>query len=113
VTVAVVSRDLMITTRIADAGDRAGVEVQRFDDPTQLPAASVVSLVLVAWNERGPDWGECLSTWCLSAPVSNRPRVVLFGPHTDLAAHADARAAGLGPMVARSKFISDLPTLFA
>lgn len=111
-TVAVVSRDLMIATRIADAGTRAGVEVQRFDDPSQLPAASLVSLVLVAWDERRPEWGERLVAWCGSAPQSTQPRVVLFGPHTDLAAHAEARAAGLGPMWARSKLLADLPSLF-
>ena len=111
-TIAVISRDLMIATRIADAGHRAGVAVQRFDDPSQLPAASAVSLVLVDWDERHPDWGERLSAWCLSAPESARPRIILFGPHTDLAAHAEARAAGLGPMWARSKLLADLPTLF-
>jgi hypothetical protein len=111
VTVAVVSRDLMIATRIADAGACAGVEVQRFDDPSQLPPASLVSLVLVAWDERRPDWGEHLVTWCGDAPQSAQPRVVLFGPHTDLAAHAEARATGLGPMWARSKLLADLPSL--
>jgi len=112
VTVAVVSRDLMIATRIADAGARAGVDVQRFDDPSQLPAGSLVSLVLVAWDERRPDWGSSLAAWCVSAPQSAQPRVVLFGPHTDLAAHAEARASGLGPMWARSKLLADLPSLF-
>ena len=110
-TVAVVARDLMIATRIADAGARAGVEVQRFDDPSQLPAPSLVSLVLVAWDERRPDWGSSLLAWCASAPESVRPRVVLFGPHADLAAHAEARVAGLGPMWARSKLLSSLPSL--
>ena len=112
-TVAVVARDLMIATRIADVGVRAGVEVLRFDDPAQLPAAAEVSLLLVAWDERGPDWGSGLLAWCASAPKSARPRVVLFGPHTDLAAHADARAAGLGPMWARSKLIAEIPSLLA
>jgi hypothetical protein len=111
VTVAVVSRDLMIATRIADAGARAGVKVQRFDDPSQLPAASLVSLVLVAWDERRPDWSGSLVAWCGGAPQSAQPRVVLFGPHTDLAAHADARVAGLGPMLARSKLLAVLPSL--
>jgi hypothetical protein len=113
VTVAVVSRDLMIATRIADAGARAGIEVQRFDDPSQLPPAAEIGLLLVAWDERRPDWGERLLAWCAGAPQSARPRVVLFGPHTDLAAHADARAAGFGPMWARSKLIAEIPSLLA
>jgi hypothetical protein len=111
VTVAVVARDLMIASRIADAGARAGVDVIRFDDPTQLPPAADVSLVLVAWDERQPGWGERLLAWCADAPHSASPRVVLFGPHTDLAAHADARASGLGPMWARSKLLAELPAL--
>lgn len=111
-TVAVVSRDLMIATRIADAGARAGVEVRRFDDPSQLPAAGDIRLVLVAWDERRPDWSKRLLAWCAVAPESATPRIVLFGPHTDLVAHAAAREAGLGPMRARSKLIADLETLF-
>ena len=112
-TVAVVSRDLMMATRIADAGARAGVDVQRLDDPSQLPPAAELSLLLVAWDERRPGWGSTLVAWCDAAPQSAKPRVVLFGPHTDLAAHVDARAAGLGPMWARSKLIAHLSTLFA
>ncbi|MEX0626542.1 MAG: hypothetical protein WD402_08355 [Chloroflexota bacterium] len=110
-TVAVVSRDLMIATRIADAGARAGVEVQRYDDPGQLPPASELTLVLVAWDERRPDWGEHLMAWSAAAAPSEAPRVVLFGPHTDLAAHAEARASGLGPMWARSKLLAEIKTL--
>jgi hypothetical protein len=111
VTVAVVARDLMIASRIADAGARAGVDVQRFDDPSQLPPAADVTLVLVAWDERRPEWGDRLLAWCADAPQSTSPRVVLFGPHTDLAAHAEARASGLGPMWARSKLLAELPAL--
>jgi hypothetical protein len=111
VRVAVVARDLMIASRIADAGARAGVEVRRFDDPAQLTSDAELTLVLVAWDERRPDWGERLVTWCAAARGSVQPRVVLFGPHTDLAAHAEARATGLGPMWARSKLLSALPTL--
>ena len=110
-TVALVARDLLMATRITDAGTRAGVEVQRFDDPSQLPPAENVRLVLVAWDERRPDWGERLAAWCANAPLSAAPRVVLFGPHTDLEAHAAARTAGLGPMWARSKLVAELDTL--
>ena len=112
-TVALVARDLLIATRIADAGSRAGVELQRYDDPGQLPPAAELSLVLVAWDERRPDWGSALATWCASAPQSSQPRIILFGPHTDLAAHAEARAAGLGPMWARSKLLVGLPSLMS
>lgn len=112
-TVAVVSRDLMIATRIADAGARAGVEVRRFDDPSQLPAKSGVSLVLVAWDERRPGWGERLVECQTGLPSARPVRIVLFGSHVDLAAHAEARAFGLGPMWARSKLVSALPALLA
>ena len=111
-TVAVVARDLMIVSRIADAGARARVEVRRYDEPSQLPRAAELTLVLVAWDERRPDWGDTLVGWCARAPQSARPRVILFGPHRDLAAHADARSVGLGPMWARSKLVAELPSLF-
>ena len=35
--------------------------------------------------------------------------IILFGPHTDLDAHAAAREAGLGPMRARSALVAGLP----
>lgn len=111
-TVVLVGRDLLLGSRIADAAARAGRNLLRVDDPAHLPAASSVQLVLVDWAERRPDWGDRLRTWSDQAPRSERPRLVLFGPHTDLTAHADARAAGLGPMLARSKLVADLPKLF-
>jgi hypothetical protein len=40
-------------------------------------------------------------------------RVILFGRHTDLEAHAAAREAGLGPMWARSKLVTELSDLIA
>jgi hypothetical protein len=116
VTVAVLARDLMIATRIADAGARAGVEVRRYDDPSQLPPVAEVSLLLVDWSERRPDWGERLNSWRAGVPGSTGstgPRIYLFGPHTDVAAHAAAKSAGLGPMWARSKLLAELQTLIA
>jgi hypothetical protein len=113
VKVVLLARDLMIATRIADAGARAGTSVLRLDDPADLPSAHDVRLLLVDWADRRPGWSEALAKWCADAPESARPRVLLFGPHTDLVAHADARAAGLGPMRARSSLIADLPALLA
>jgi hypothetical protein len=113
VTVVLVTRDLLLGSRIADAAERAGRELLRIDDPFGLPAASAVDLVLVDWAARREGWGERLSSWCAEAPQMEGPRLVLYGPHTDLEAHAAARAAGLGPMWARSKLVAELPTLVA
>ncbi len=111
-TLALLGRDLIIASRITAAADLAGVSVTRFDEPADLPPASDVRLLLVDWGDRRPDWGERIHAWCTSAPESARPRILLFGPHVDLEAHAAARAAGLGPMRARSRLVADLPTLF-
>ena len=110
-TVVLVGRDLLFGRRIADAAARAEREFLRIDDPAGLPSTSSVQLVLVDWAERRPGWGERLAAWRASLSEPDQPRLVLFGPHTDLAAHADARSAGLGPMWARSKLVTDLPSL--
>ncbi len=112
-TVALVSRELMMATRIADAAVRAGVDFVRVDDPSSLPASETVQLVLVDWAERDAGWADALAAWCGDAPESARPRVVLFGPHTDLDAHAAARSAGLGPMWARSKLMAEIADLLS
>jgi hypothetical protein len=111
VTVALLARDLMIASRIAAAAERAGVPFSRVDDPAGLPPANEVRLLLVDWGDRAADWGERITAWCANAPESARPRILLFGPHVDLGAHAAARSAGLGPMLARSKLVADLPGL--
>jgi hypothetical protein len=99
-----VVRDLMFGSRIFDAASRAGAELVRVDSPADLPPPDQLDLVLVDWGDRSSDWGDMLSAWVASTPAP--PRMVLFGPHTDLAAHADAKRQGLGPMIARSQ----LPT---
>ena len=112
-TVALLGRDLIFASRVEAAAERAGASFMRYADPAALPLPDTVRLLLVSWDERAPDWGKRISEWCASAPESAAPRVVLFGPHTDLAAHAEARAAGLGPMWARSRLVAALPDLLA
>jgi hypothetical protein len=99
---AVVS-DLLLYSRIDAAARAAGAEVVRVDTPADLPAD--LDLVLVDWAARRPGWSDALR--------DRSARVILFGPHTDLEAHAAARAAGLGPMWARSKLVAELPALVA
>ena len=111
-TVALLARDLMFGSRIAAAAERAGVPFVQVADPGDLPPPTTLRLLLVAWDERRPGWGEAIAGWCTGAPESARPRVIAFGPHTDLVAHADARSTGLGPMWARSRLLAELPALF-
>lgn len=105
-------RDLFLFTRLADAAARAGVELRRVEQVEALPHAEEVALLLVDWSEREATWGARLTEWS-AARQGPPPRIVLFGPHTDRAAHAAARNSGLGPMWARSKLVAALPTLFA
>jgi len=93
--------DLMLFSRIDAAASAAGASLVRASTPADLPPD--MDLVLVDWSARDPSWADALR----SSPA----RVILFGRHTDLEAHADARAAGLGPMWARSKLVAELPSL--
>jgi hypothetical protein len=99
---------LITASRITEALARAVSELRRVEDPVDLPPAGSVDLLLVDWGDRRPDWGSRLTAWRTSAPASAVPRVIVFGPHSDLAAHADARGAGLAPMWARSRLFAEL-----
>jgi hypothetical protein len=113
VTVVIVSPDLLISTRIADAAVRAGHEPVRVDSPASLPPAAGIGIAFIDWAARDDTWAARLAAWCAGAPETAMPRLLLFGPHTDLAAHVAARAAGLGPMKARSALLADLPSLLS
>lgn len=106
--VAAVVSDLMLFSRIEAAATVSGASLLRADAPSDLPADPPPDLVLVDWSARTSEWADALVAWRASAPSA---RVILFGPHTDLDAHAAARDARLGPMWARSKLVAELPTL--
>jgi hypothetical protein len=108
--VVIVGRDLMMATRIADAATAAGVGATRVDDPGQLPAAADIGLIFVDWDDRQPGWAPGLRQW-RDAAGEAAPRVLLFGSHRDVAGHREARANGLGPMLARSKLVASLQSL--
>ena len=100
--VAAVMSDLMLFSRIDSAATAAGASLIRVDSPADLPPD--LDMVLVDWSARGPAWSDALR----DGPTA---RIILFGRHTDLEAHAAARAAGFGPMWARSKLVHVLPEL--
>ncbi|CAN5685691.1 hypothetical protein BH24ACT5_BH24ACT5_12900 [soil metagenome] len=100
--VAAIMTDIMLYSRIDSAATAAGASLIRVDIPSVLP--DDLDLVLVDWSARQADWADALLARAAT-------RVILFGQHTDLEAHAAARAAGLGPMWARSKLLTSLPSL--
>ena len=106
--VAAVISDLMLFSRIDAAGIEAGVSLMRLDSPADLPAGDL-DLVLIDWSARERWWADHLVEWWAHTPDA---RLILFGRHTDLDAHAQVRAAGLGPMWARSKLVAELSGLF-
>jgi hypothetical protein len=108
--VAAVISDLMLFSRIEAAASVTGAALVRADSPDGIPAEPPADLVLVDWSSRADDWAGALHAWRGRVPSG---RVILFGPHTDLDAHAAARDAGLGPMWARSKLVAELTTLLA
>ena len=109
--VAALSRDLIVASRILAEATAAGHDGQLVSDPSALPLATSVDILFVNWADRTDAWAGSLTRWRDGAPPLARPRLILYGPHTDLEAHGAARAAGLGPMWARSKLLASLPTL--
>jgi hypothetical protein len=99
----VLSRDLIMASRIEEAARRASVEFSRVDGPDDIPVVDEAMVVFVNWAEREPGWGHALSDWQLRASGRTDARLVLFGPHTELEGHAEARRHGIGPVFARSQ----------
>lgn len=100
-----------MATRIMAHAEAVGIPARTFSNPNELPSPSTVRLLFVNWSERDATWAHLLATWRDQQARGSRSKLILFGPHTDLDAHAAARSAGLGPMLARSKLIATLPDL--
>ena len=101
--------DLLLYSRIEAAALRAGTPLQRVSSILRLPQEA--TLLLVAWDERDEDWGQRLLRWREDANLGGPRRLVLFGPHTDLEAHAAAKRHGIGPMWGRSRLVAELDLL--
>jgi hypothetical protein len=111
VRVVAVVGDLIALSRIDAAARHAGASLTRVDGPDQIPPPAGVDLLLVNWDERKVGWGEAIAAWTRSAGAGRQPAIVLFGPHVDVAAHAEARRHGIGPVWGRGKLVAMLPRL--
>jgi hypothetical protein len=103
----------MLASRILGQASAAGHACELAVDPLALPPAESLDLLFVNWGDRHESWGAALAAWRDRAAMGPAPRLILYGPHTDLVGHATARAAGLGPMLARSKLVAELPRMLA
>ena len=107
----VLSRDLILASRILAEASAIGQAARLVAEPTALPPPEDGDLLFVNWADRDPGWAAALVAWRKGVPSSANRRLVLYGPHTDIEAHAEARSAGLGPVLARSKLVADLPEM--
>ena len=107
----VVGTDLLIRSRIAAAVDRARANWSRVDEPIDLPprtASTLFSSTGGTARRDGPMRSRRVAMRTAEEP-GRFSRSTVLTPISG--AHRSARAAGLGPMIARSKLVADLEQL--
>lgn len=112
--IAVVTPDLIFASRVEEmvrAHDRLRQDraVARIPAPKDLPNKPMAELLIVDWGSRDAGWATDLRGWL--DRVEPIPKVVLFGPHRDLQGMREARAIGLGAVLARSQLVPTLSRL--
>lgn len=100
--------DLFFQSRIASAARARGHEVQFVRSIDALPLNSAALLALV-------DLDAKLDVLAAIRGVAGAgiERIVAFGPHVDTAGRKAARAAGAHRVLAKSKFVEELPSILA
>ena len=100
-----VSTDLFFAARIRSAAQAAGTSVRFIGRADDLPS-SAPSLALV-------DLDSALDVAHIIAQLQSAgtPMIVAFGPHLDTEKFSAARGAGAHRVLARSKFVTELPAL--
>jgi hypothetical protein len=101
---AVLVEDLYFLSSITSAAGKAGVQLAVVKPGDPVPEDSRVALLDLQY--RG--WEG------LIRPLVNRGgEVIAFGPHVDGALMRRARAAGCSRVMAKSKFVRELPRIMA
>ncbi|MGH2443363.1 MAG: hypothetical protein ACRDFX_09395 [Chloroflexota bacterium] len=107
VDVIAVVTDLFFQSRISAAARAAGNTLRFLTSDAAVAAAPAARLTLI-------DLDAQLDVLAAIRTLSARGDAVLaFGPHLDTDARKAARAAGAGRVLAKSKFVTELPHLMA
>lgn len=103
--VTAVVTDLFFQAKINAAGRAAGRPV-RFVPPGAIPTdLGEGEIVLIDLDARGDVLGAILAASAAGA------HVIAFGPHVDTAGRKAAREAGAKRVLAKSKFVTELPRI--
>ncbi len=97
--------DLFFQSRILSAGRHAGRSV-RF--VSHASSADRFALALVDLDASA-DVLKAIATWA----ASGAGPIIAFGPHVDTEGRRAARRAGAGRVLAKSRFVTQLPTILA
>lgn len=100
----VLVRDLMMASKISTTARAIGKPILMIRDPSIAPAHAGTRLI-VDLNEPGAI--AAAAEW----QRSHGGQVVGFVSHTDMQTIADARAAGIERILARSQFVASLESL--
>lgn len=100
--------DLYFQSRISAAARHQG-RVVRFVGPAQLTGEVNAFRLALIDLDAAPDIAPVIRA--LRASASGP--IIVFGPHVDTEKRKTARSAGADRVLARSKFVSDLPQILA
>jgi CheY-like chemotaxis protein len=106
------SDDLIFTSRVTGTARDLGLTVKAARNASalvELAQRTPPSCVLVDLHNPGLDLLALLAR--LAETCAVMPRVVGYGSHVDTATLRAAREAGCEPVLPRSKFVEDLPTM--
>ena len=103
---AAVVTDLFFQSRISSAAKASCRQVRYITSPSALPASSRFALALVDLDARL----DVMDAIRELKGVTSGP-VVAFGPHLDTVKRKAARSAGADRVLAKSKFVTELPRL--
>lgn len=106
--VAAVVTDLFFQSRIAAAANAAERRVRFFGPEAAMESLPGIRLYLVDLDAGGDVLGAIRRI-----KAQSEAEIVAFGPHIDTERRKAARAAGAHRVLAKSKFVTELPVLMA